>query len=252
MMHRKAALGVAAAVAVSAIAFGASAQRGGDVSGEWRAQHTGSSGSVQTCDVTLTSQDWFGAWKASSFGCSGDLFGVDRYRIEGDEIVLIQGMSSVKARLRMRGGQLVGTDTRGRSVSLARKGSGPVVPPGRPGGGGDRPGGGGWDNGGWNGGGGGDCVRHGDSDRCATRAEMAPPQVRVITPANLRSQASLNSSVVTTIRKGTCVAVQECRQQGSEFWCKVQTDGYSGYLIQIARSQSSNQRVLVFKNGCAE
>jgi len=250
-MRNKFIIGGLAALAVSAAAVGAFAQRGGDVSGDWRAQHTGSSGSVQTCDVTLTNQDWFGAWKASSFGCSGELFGVDRYRIEGDEIVLIQGMSSVKARLRMRGGQLVGTDARGRSVSLARKGSGPVVPPGRPGGG-DRPGGGGWDSGdnGWSGG--RDCVRHGDADRCATRAEMAPPQVRVITRANLRSQASLNASVVTTLNRGTCVAVQECRQQGGDLWCRVQADGYNGYLIQIGRVPNSNQRVLVFKNGCGD
>lgn len=243
-------IGGLAVLAVSAV--GASAQRA-EVTGDWRAQHVGSSGNVQTCDVGLTTQDWFGAYKASSFACSGELFGVDRYRIEGGEVVLVQGMSTVKARLRMRGDRLVGTDAKGREVTLTRKGAPPTVPSRGGGGGGN---GGGWDDGprggGWDDGR-GQCVRHGDSDRCATAAEMSPPQVRVITRANLRSAASKDASVVTVLNKGTCAAVQECRQQGDQLWCRVQVEGATGYLLQISRSTNNpSQRVLVFKSGCPD
>ena len=192
--------------------------------------------------------------RPDSFACSGELFGVDRYRIEGGEVVLVQGMSTVKARLRMRGDRLVGTDAKGREVTLTRKGAPPTVPSRGGGGGGN---GGGWDDGprggGWDDGR-GQCVRHGRLRTAAPRRrEMSPPQVRVITRANLRSAASKDASVVTVLNKGTCAAVQECRQQGDQLWCRVQVEGATGYLLQISRSTNNpSQRVLVFKSGCPD
>lgn len=244
-MRIKSIIAAGVGLAFCALAAGAAAQRG-DVLGDWRAQHTGAGGGVQTCDIGLTAQDWFGAWKATSFACSGDLFGIDRYRIEGDAVVLIGMGSQVKARLRMRGDRLVGTDAQGRDVTLTRKGAPPSLPPrgGDRGPRGEAPGGGS-NTGGWNGGG---CVRHGDSERCATGADMAPPQVRLVTTYNLRTQADADSSPVNPLRKGTCAAVVECRNQGPDLWCKVQAEGPAGWVPQVTRRDG--QKVLVFTGGC--
>ncbi|MDO9338608.1 MAG: SH3 domain-containing protein [Caulobacter sp.] len=227
-------------LAICALAASASAQRG-DILGEWK---TGG------CTLTLTDKDWFGDWRAISFACQGDLFHVDRYRIEGDTLVLV-GMGAPKARLRMRGDQLVGKDIGGRDLTLTRKGAAPVLAP--RGNGGGRPSGG-WDSGnnygGWDDGG---CIKYGDSNRCATQVEMGPPQVQTVVRANLRSSASLDSSIVQKLEKGTCVALQECRQQGDQLWCKVQADGATGYLVQISpSSQNPREKLLVFKNGCRD
>jgi hypothetical protein len=151
-----------------------------------------------------------------------------------------------KVKLRMRGDRLTGTDSQGREVTLTRKGAPPSLPSrggGNGGGWGNDKGQGGGD--GWNGGG---CVRHGDSERCATDAEQAPPQVRLVTTYNLRAQPDADSSTVNPLRKGTCVAVVECRNQGYDLWCKVQAEGPTGWLPQITRRDGS--KVLVFKSGC--
>lgn len=241
---RKQIIGIACvSVVLSAVSASAASQRQTEVVGDWRAQHKGTSGSVQSCNVSLTSTDWFGAWRASSFGCSGELFGIGKYRIDGSEVVLLGGGDQIKARLRLQGDRLVGTDSNGDEVTLTRKGAAPSLPAQ------GRRAGSGWrgDDSGWN----RTCVHYGQTDRCATRQEMAPPQLRVVATANLRSSASLNSSVVTVLRPGTCVAVQECRQQGGDLWCKVASEGASGYLVQIASpGDSPRQKMLVFKSGC--
>lgn len=241
-MRAKSVLAAGVGLAICGLAASASAQRG-DILGDWRAQHTGSGGGVQTCDIGLTDKDWFGAFRASSFACSGDLFGIDRYRIEGDAVVLVGAGNQVKARLRMRGDRLTGTDAQGRDVTLTRKGAPPSLP--------SR--GGGWDRdrdqgkgGGWKGG--GNCVRAGDSERCATDEEQRPPQVQLTTTYNLRSQPDADSSTVLPLRYGSCVAIVECRSQGYDLWCKVQADGAAGWVPQVTRREG--QKVLVFKSGC--
>lgn len=235
-MRVKSIVAAGVALVICGLAASASAQRG-EILGEWK---TGS------CTVTLTDKDWFGDWKASSFACQGDLFSVDRYRIQGDSLVLV-GMGAPKARLRLRGDQLVGTDNSGREITLTRKGAPPSLPSR---GGGN--GGGGWDRGDnrGNGGGrnGGNCVRHGDSERCATEEEQRPPQLRLVTSYNLRAQADADASTLAPLRKGTCVAVLECRGQGHDLWCRVQAEGAAGWVPQVTRRDG--QKVLVFKSGC--
>jgi hypothetical protein len=229
-MRAKSVLAAGVGLLICGLAAGASAQRG-DILGEWK---TGS------CTVTLTDKDWFGDWRASSFACQGDLFGIDRYRIQGDTLVLV-GMGAPKVKLRLRGDQLVGTDTGGREIALSRKGAPPSLP--------SR--GGGWDRdkdegrgGGWK----GNCVRAGDSERCATDEEQRPPQVQLTTTYNLRSQPDADSGAVHPLRYGSCVAVVECRNQGYDLWCKVQAEGAAGWVPQVTRRDG--QKVLVFKSGC--
>ena len=236
-MRVKSVLAAGAGLVICALAAGASAQRG-EVLGEWRAQHTGSGGNTQTCDIGLTDKDWFGAFKASSFACSGELFGIDRYRIEGDVVALIGAGNQVKAKLRMRGDRLAGTDAKGRDVTLTRKGAPPSLP--------SR--GGGWDRDKGGGRAGGNCVRAGDSERCATQEEQLPPQVQLTTTYTLRNQPDADSNTVFPLRKGTCVALLECRHQGYDLWCKVQAEGAAGWVPQITRREG--QKVLVFKSGC--
>ncbi|MCE3289035.1 MAG: hypothetical protein K0R83_1047 [Caulobacter sp.] len=235
-MRVKSVLAAGVGLAICGLGASASAQRG-DILGEWK---TGG------CTVTLTDKDWFGDWKASSFACQGDLFSIDRYRIQGDALVLV-GMGGPKAKLRLRGDQLVGTDNSGREITLTRKGAPPSLPSR---GGGN--GGGGWDrdndrgkDGGWKG---GNCVRAGDSERCATQEEQLPPQVQLTATYTLRNQPDAGSNTVFPLRKGTCVALLECRHQGYDLWCKVQAEGAAGWVPQIARRDG--QKVLVFKSGC--
>jgi hypothetical protein len=232
-MRLKSILAAGVGLTFCALAAGASAQRSGDwgadILGDWRAQHTGSGGSAQSCDISLTDKDWFGAFKASSFACSGDLFGVDRYRVEGDTVALVGAGGQAKVKLRLRGDRLTGIDSQGREVTLTRKGAPPSLPAG----------------GGWSG---GDCVRHGESERCATEEEQRPPQLRLITTYNLRRQADPDASVVLPLRKGSCVAVSECRHLGYDLWCRVRSADYEGWLPQVTRRDDG--RVLVFKSGC--
>ena len=236
-------LSAMAAVSVLALGGAASAQRGGlDVTGDWTAQAAGAVG-MQSCKITLTDKDWFGAFQASSFGCSGRLFGIGKWRVEGSEVVLLGVADQPAARLRSRGGALVGTDSGGKPLTLSRAGAPPRLPGGPPWN--DRPGqgqAGGWDR---------DCVRHGDGDRCATREEMQPPQVRLVTRANMRSGPGFDNPVAATIPKGTCVAVESCATERGDLWCRIRWEGGRGYVVQIAPDTADpRSRILIFKNGC--
>lgn len=233
-------LPTAAAVTVLALAAGASAQRGGlDVTGEWSAQ-----AGMQSCKITLTDKDWFGAFQASSFGCPGRLMTIGKWRVEGSDVVLLGAGDQVAARLRSRGGALVGTDSGGQTLTLSRAGSPPRLP-GGPGWGG-RSGGG---SSSWN----RDCVRYGDSDRCADREDLRPPQVRILAMANVRSAPGYDAQALTTVPKGACVSLQECRHERGDLWCRIEWEGGRGYVVQVARSVNDpSSRMLIFKNGCDE
>lgn len=228
----------AVAALVLTLAASASAQRGGlDVTGQWTAQ-----AGMQSCTITLSDKDWFGAFQASSFGCPGRLVTVGKWRVEGSEVVLLGAGDQVAARLRSRGGALVGADAEGKPLTLSRAGSPPRLPSGgpawseRPGGGSDR-----------------DCVRFGDSDRCAAREEMQPPQIRLVTRANLRSGPGFGSPIVETLPKGTCAAVEACRTEQGDLWCRVQWEGGRGYVVQIAPDAAGSEgRILVFRSGCGD
>lgn len=230
---------LAGALAMLGAAASASAQRGGwEVAGDWTAQ--GETG-MGTCKVTLTEREWFGGWQASSFGCSGRLFGLGKYRIEGSELVLL-GMGDREAgRLRMRGGVLTGMDADGKPLILSRAGAPPRLPSG---GAVAAPRGGGWS-------GDRDCVRYGDSDRCATRREQAPPQLRLLTLANIRDRPSFDGAVVGTAPKGTCAAVRECVTERGATWCRIQWEGAGGYVVQVAPPAGERRSAtLVFTAGC--
>jgi hypothetical protein len=252
-MNTRSIVATVAATTLLGLSATASAQRQ-DIVGTWRMQGTGIGNMSTSCDITFTTQEMFGSYVASSFGCGGALFGIDRYRFEGSDIVLMQ-INTPRAWVRLRGGQMVGADDKSNAVTLTRKGPAPGASPRpapRPGGGGGRPSGD-WDSGnnsgGWDDGG---CIKHGDSTRCATQAEMAPPQVQTLLRANLRTSANLSAPVLQKLDKGTCVAVQECRQQGEQLWCKVQADGATGYMIQISPNiNNPREKLLVFKNGCS-
>ena len=232
---------VAAVLLLSAA--GASAQRGGmDVVGEWTARGDGVG--MGTCKVTLTDKDWFGGWQASSFGCSGKLFGIGKWKVQGSDLVLLGIGDKEAARLRQRGGVLTGTDGDGKALTLSRGSAPPSLPSARRDDG-PRPGPGrefDLDR----------CVRYGDSDRCASRADMAPPQVRMLTLGNVRDRPSFQgTTVLGTAPRGTCAAVRECVTEQGTTWCRVQWEGPNGWVAQTAPDRGDpNARILLFKSGC--
>ncbi len=201
-------LRLAAGCAVAALAFATAATaQNTDVRGKWSVQADG-----RTCTIDLTGDSMFGAFRASSFGCSGDLFSVNRYNIRGSQIVLLGIGDKELAVLNARGNELTGRTTSGSSVYMRRAGAQPEVasPP----------------SGGWGGGNGGrNCTTYGGEGRCATSFEMQTPPagsyVQTLTNLNVRRGASLSQPVIGTLGPNACVRVTDCRNTSDGVWCEV-------------------------------
>lgn len=255
---------LAASLLAVAVVGPALAQRGGDVVGKWKVEAAGMSGSNQTCDVELKATESFGAYGASSFGCSGDLFGVSKWRVRGSQVVILGMGDRELAVLTLRGDQLVGTDKSGRPVVFSRAGAPPRVPNADRGSNGGRDGGqwgGQWNGGGqrdgqWNGGGGSrdggrSCTTEGDSGRCAQPSSMRAPapgdSIQTLMAANLRERPGAGRTL-GVVPKRACLVVDDCVRADGVLWCRVDHGGQIGYVRQTA--EEYGQRKLVFQYAC--
>lgn len=229
MKFRRLALGlVAAAAAMSAPAV---AQKF-DVRGKWSVQADG-----RSCTIDLTGDSMFGAYRASSFGCSGDLFSVNRYNIRGSQIVLLGIGDKELAALNARGAELSGRTTSGSDVYMRRAGAPPVVASQPFGGfGGPR-----------------NCIAYGDENRCATPFEMQTPAagsyVQTLTNLNVRRGASLNQPVIGTLQPRECLRVNECRNTSEGVWCEVERNGELGYIVKFFTPPGRPER-MTYDNRC--
>ena len=225
----------------AAVAGPALAQRGGDVTGKWKVEAAGMSGATQTCDVELKATESFGAFAASSFGCSGDLFGVSKWRVRGGEVVILGIGDRELAVLTRRGDQLVGEDRSGRPVVFTRAGSPPRVP---------NAAGGQWGSQ-WGGGGSPTCTVLGDSSRCAQPSAMRAPapgdSIQTLTSANLREHPG-SGRTLAVVPKNACLVVDDCVRADGAMWCRVDHAGQVGYVRQTA--ERNGQRSLVFQYAC--
>lgn len=224
-------LAVGVLAGVLAIAAPASAQNT-DVRGKWSVQADG-----RSCTVDLTGDSMFGAYRASSFGCSGDLFSVNRYNIRGNQVVLLGIGDKELAVLTARGDELTGTTTSGSRVYMRRAGAPPVVA--------SQP------SGGW--GGPQNCIVYAGQNRCATPFEMQTPRagsnVQILTNLNVRRGASLSQPVIGTLSAGACLRVNECRNTAEGVWCEVERGGELGYIVKFFKPNGQPES-MTFANGC--
>ncbi len=229
----------AAGALVCALAVAAPAMaQNTDVRGKWSAQADG-----RTCTIDLTGDSLFGAYRASSFGCAGDLFSVNRYNIRGNQIVLLGIGDKELAVLTARGDELSGATTSGSRVHMRRAGAPPVVA--------SRPSGGWGSGGGWGGRQG--CVTYGDQNRCATAFEMQTPaagsHIQPLTSLNVRRGASLSQPVIATLQPGACLRVTECRETSEGVWCEAEKNGEPGYVVKFFKPDGRPE-MMTFANGC--
>lgn len=252
-MNRMLKRAAAAAILAAVVAGPALAQRGGgDVVGKWKAEAVGNNGQIQICDVELKAAESFGAFQASSFGCFGDLFGTNKWRVRGGEVVILNMGGQELATLHRRGDQLVGQDKSGRRVVFRRPGQAPRL--GGPSGGqwGSNAGGQWGSSGGqWGGGGSPACTVLGDTGRCAQPSAMRAPgpgdSIQTLTPLNLRERPAAGRTL-TTVPKGACVVVDDCVRAEGSLWCRVDHDGQIGYVRQTG--ERNGQRTLNFQYAC--
>lgn len=208
-----------------------------DVRGKWSVQADG-----RTCTIDLTGDSMFGAFRASSFGCSGDLFSVNRYNIRGSQIVLLGIGDKELAVLNARGDELTGRTTSGSSVYMRRAGAPPIVA--------SQP------FGGWGSGanGGRNCITYGSQNRCATSFEMQTPAagsyVQTLTNLNVRRGASLSQPVIGTLGPNACLRVNECRNTSEGVWCEVERNGELGYIVKFFKPPNGQSELMTFANSC--
>lgn len=229
------------------VTAGAALARGDtDVAGKWKARATGMSGSVQTCDVTLKKRQSFGQYQASSFGCSGTLFGVSKWQIDGRRVRLLDAFGKTLATLHLRDGRLTGHDAKDKRVTLYRPGSdaGTSIPDRRRHDGWGRPGGDHRDR---------DCTVYADTGRCARHDDLRAPRagshIRMLAKTtNIRMFPDFDSDVVRAVKRGACFKVDECRRHNGARWCRVHRRGVSGYVVQTF--SRDDETMLLFREGC--
>lgn len=211
-----------------------------DVSGKWKVEADSAFGR-KICNIDLRDTEMFGAYSASSFGCSGDLFSVHKWQVRGRGVVLMDAGQNTLATLRLRDDELLGRDKSGKRVRMWRAGSrkGTSVPQARR----DKAWGRNDDR----------CIYNPRERSCASRRDLRAPRpgdhIGITTLSNLRARPRPDARVVGTLRADSCPVVNECRRENGVLWCKVGTFGHDGYIRQTF--QRSGRTLLLFAPGCS-
>jgi hypothetical protein len=229
---------MAALIACGLLGAAPAATQGNDLRGRWTADTGG-----RTCAVELGGDQMFGTYRASSFGCQGELLSVNGYRIQGRDIVLTAIGGRELARLSSRGGQLLGRTSGGAELTLRREGAPPVVA--------DR----GWGRGPRDGGGVAPCVTYGpENDRCATEAELALPapgsSVRTLNMINLREGPGMDYPQIGALPRNVCTRVGECRTTDDGAWCRTELLGREGWVAKVAPRTNPTGYAMLLANRC--
>lgn len=233
-----------------------------DVSGKWKAE-AADAFSRKICDIDLRDSKMFGAFSASSFACPGDLFGVNKWRVRGRGVVLMDMSENTLATLHMRGDELVGRDKSGKPVRMWRAGSrgGTSIPQAKRHKGWDRDARSGWDR---RDNDRDDCIYNPRDRACASRHDLKTPRagshINITTLSNLRARPHANARIVGTLKANSCRVVDECRREDGVLWCRIGKFGRDGYIRQTARTSTRNssrnsghnsgRTLLLFTRGC--
>lgn len=225
----------AALVATVGVAATSVAAQTIDLRGKWTASTDG-----RSCTIELFGDQMFGAYRASSFGCSAELFSVSRYTVSGGRVTLLGIGDKRLATLDLRGAELTGATESGASVSLRRAGAPPVATAQGP----------------WSQprGAAAGCVAHGSERRCASQRDLQAPtpgsQARTLIRLNVRAGPSLSQNALGVLPQNACVRIEECRTSAEGLWCRIDFYGQSGWITKVVPQPNAGGSLITYTNAC--
>lgn len=213
------------------------------------------------CRLTLDTLGPLNYGRAETNFCSGEWAFVTQWRPSQSGVQLMNPVNRVLVNLNYDGRRLFLTSNTGTAVVFRRTGQGgvaqmgpmgipgfsipnPFAPPQQPR----------QQNQG--------CIRHGQTDTCAQRTEIAVPntvprnapadgrtaQGQIVMRVNYRAGPSLNAPIHFQLQPGTCFTISACQDAPDGPWCRTRINGRDGYVTKIVNLNGN--RAITFTNGC--